>query len=396
MINLDLPRELVAKCILDRDLNETVSNAVVLSLTSKVMQTFINSIEFFEAYAHMKGAGHFLPKLNQTLSSFKDRCFELRGLCFCKNETFSGAMFGDALINGGDVELFSFDKGISSLILKENETLNSIVIPEHMQVDPREYYRISPLVARSEKYLAVNDRSNSCVYIFTSDGKECLSKYEVKGVISQIAIHGNQLFVVEKDAPDSIVKVFYLKLTHDYSMHAFDSDFPISICFGKEYWAYSVSNQCMSRTIINSYSGYECFLGGSSKGSCYLFSRGNDFIEVVLRDGLVCDIVKISFTEDCMQQTMIAEGIEIPVDFKGLRADVCLHDDRLVVAYEYGNQTRFFSYDLVLEKMGELTSVALLRGGHPFKARFFCVAQNIYYLIMHMKSNLSTFTFSKI
>jgi hypothetical protein len=349
-----------------------------------------------------------LPKLNQSLSSFKDRCYELRGLCIPKNETFPGAMFGDALINGENVQLFSFDKGISSLILKENEKFISIVIPEHMQVNPRQYYRISPLVARSEKYLAVNDRSNSCVYIFTPNGKECLSKYEVNGVIAQIALQGDRLYIVEIRELYTDIIMFNLEQPKETpsSLTTYFSDTPIQICFGKEYLIYSKTSQGKSQVVAcPSLLKNVCkreYVGTLSKGYSYLFSRGSDFIEVTFRESLVCDIANISLIENRLKKTIITEGIEIPVEFQGRRADVCLHEDRLVVAFEYDGKTKFFTYDIVLEKTGKLTSVDLIGGGLPFKPRFLCVAQDIYYLITwfsnqgNVKSNLSTFTFSKI
>jgi hypothetical protein len=409
MINLTCQPELFVKCLLGSNSKNTVKNALHLSTTSKIYQGIINSEKFFKGFVDFMGEGHFLPKLNPSLSSFKDRYFELRNVCVINNKNFPGAIMGGALINGEDVELFSFDKGISSLILKENEMPNSIVIPEHMQIEPEGYSRPSPFVARSEKYLAICNKSDSCVYIFNPDGLECLAKHQVPEILSQIALQDSRLYLVMDWGMTSQIRVIDLDNPKEnfFLYNTFASQSPRSICFGKEYLTYSIFMNEIIETIAIPLSYFITgetldLSGGEMEGTCYLFSSENAFIEVIFRELFVCDIRNISFEEDQVQIKMIKEGLVLSKGIRGNRMDVCFSENRLVFAYEIAFETELFSYDFISEQTLKLTTIDQMMCGSTFRPRFLCMAENIYYLFMrsigenNYKSNLTTLSFSKI
>lgn len=399
MINLHIQPELVARCILSGRSKETIKNAMRLSATSKLFHEFINSSEFFKGLLQSVGDGYIMLKS----SCFKDRYFELRSLCLPKTELFPGAMFGEALVNEDGVEFFSFEEGIEHFKLKEDRELNIITIPENMrgERDPEYFIRFSPFVERSKDYLAINDRSDSYVYVFKPDGKECLAKYKVEQKIAQISIQGNRLFVVSVGATLSVFNLEQPEkepFKHDLIVNNTSS---ISICFGKEHLIYLRKGKpvVLSLSCLQELPWKENPL---IDGTCYFFPMENDFIEVVFKSLLLCDIAKISFEDGFLQRTMIIEGLALSENLTGLRKDVCFNEDRLIVACEIENATTIFSYDLVTKEKGILPSISQTLEVRPFNPRLLCMAQNIYYLFMsspnfdNFQSCLTTFTFSKL
>lgn len=407
---INVQPELVVKSILGSNSKEAIKNALLLSTTSKLFHKIINSHPFFEAFVTLMGSDYLLPQLNSMEGSncFKLKYFDLRNLYLKNNETFPGTVFGDAFVDEQGVEVVSFFNGIYSFKLIENLKFNPIVIPENMRVEPRVQWRTSPFVARSRDYLAINDRSDSCVYIFKPDGKECLAKFEVAGELSQIAIVGNYLCTVSLG---DTLNVFNLERPEEepFKLTLPGNDQYPSICFGKEYFIYSETYleenklfalplSCLQKSKSKE---LPWLLLTSDKGTQYLFPLENDFIEVTFTGKFVCDISKISIENECIKKTPMAKDIVISEDSKAWRTDVCFHDGRLVVAYEDMSETKLFSYDLLSEKLVKLPSIPAYASNCPFSPRFLCMAEKIYYLLMSfnpgaLQSNLSTFTFSKI
>lgn len=406
MINLYCQPELVAKCIIGRDSKETIRNAAILSLTSKVMQTFINSDEFFKAYAQIMDAGHFLPKINQTLSSFKTRCFELRGLCLKKTEEFPGVTLGDAWVDEDGVNLFSFFKELGHYKLRDSSGINSIAFPENTPLDLSNCFNEPPSIARSKEYLAIHG-SDSHVYIFKSDGKKYFDTYDVGENIKQIAIQDNRLYVLKNTESYSLMVINLENDMETFITFVEDYDPSTPICFGKAYLIYSskliIGNGVMACSLSNLHE--KIYYANLAFGQAYFYPMQDGFIEVFFGNTFVCDIFKISFEEGLMKKTIIKNDLKISEGFLVLRTDVCFHNDRLLVAYrESGVGTKIFSYDLLLDCLSELTSISSQEFYFEewFKPRFLCLAEKVYYLYMtspgndEHKSSLSTFTFSKI
>jgi hypothetical protein len=406
MINLTCQPELVAKCILGRDLKETMKNAVVLSLTSKVMQTFINSYAFFEAYAQVMDSGHFLPELKQPLSSFKGRCFELRGLCSKKTEEFPGVTLGDAWVDEEGVKLFSFFKELGHFQLKENFQFNPIEFPKDKPIDLSHFTVSAPSIAKSNEYLAVHG-SDSRVHFFNSDGKEYLSTFEVGGDIQQMAIQNNRLYVL------SHIGTFYLfvydleqqKELNRLHLEYYDQSMPI--CFGKNYLIYLSKLIIGKGVLVHSLSNLHEKIHHASLtfGRSYYYPMEDGFIEVNFTALFVCDILKISIEEGCIKKTMIKGNLKISEGHSYLRTDVCFHDDRLIMAYRGDVGTKLFSYDLLLDTLSPLHTIPskkLQQKEDSFKPRFLCMAEKVYYLFMrsidedNYKCNFTTLNFSKI
>lgn len=211
MNSLNFQPELVAKCILNTTPRSTIKNAMDLSTTSTLFHRIINSETFFKGLVDLVEANHFLLKGNW--SCFKDRYFELRGACLFKTDDFPGAIFGDALVSEEGVEVFSFFHDICNFKLNEVSEFNQIVIPENLRIPPKPTSQDSPFVARSEKYLAINDKTDSSVYIYTPDGSECLNRLDLSGEIYQLTIIDNMLYVLESGGRFYSLIVYNLELT---------------------------------------------------------------------------------------------------------------------------------------------------------------------------------------
>lgn len=431
--------KLIAKCLVSDDVKAAFRGALALCCTSKVYQYIISSDPFFRDFVELIDPQHPLfilmkesqGKTTQEASegegtSFRHKYFDLRNTFLQKNETFPGAIFAEALASEDGVEVISFYDGIVSFKLKENSPFQSIKIPEEMRIPPRQVYRESPCAARSEKFLAINLRCDSAIYIYTPGGENCLAKYEVEGEICQLTIESDLLCVVEQQ-PDGSRNLVAFNLDAPQQQDPVTIALPKNeklwppprpICFGEEHLIYTQSlaegNQvyalplsCLSTAIDGSTLPW---IEGTSTDECrYMLPKGDHFIEVAFNECYICDISRVTITQEGFLKTEIAKGIVIASDEKTLRADVCFHNDRVFFAYDnlFGG-TKIFSYDLESGRVAELMSSSQTASNCPFKPRFLKTATNIYYIIMGLgghtpgtntcpiQGHLMTLTYGKI
>lgn len=432
--------KLIAKCLVSDDVNAAFRSALALCGTSKICQYIINADSFFKDLVELIDPNHPLFDLRNESQgkaapeaserekiSFRRKYFDLRNIFLQKSETFPGTVFGEALVSEDGVEVISFHSGIESFKLKENSTFQSIKIPENMRIPPRQVYRESPFAARSEKFLAINHRSDSAIYIYTAEGVNCIAKYEVSGEICQLTIEGDLLCVVEQQ-PDESRNLVAFNLGAPQQQDPITIALPKNeelwplphpICFGEKYLIYTQSlsqgNQiyalplsCLKETTDGSPLPW---IEGAvaAEGSRYMLAKGDHFIEVTFNERYICDISKVTIAPEGFLKTKIGNGIKIPNNGKTFPRDVCFHRDRLFLACEnLFSGTKIFSYDITLGRLAELVSISQTASNCPFRPRFLSTAANIYYLIMGlgeqvpgtntclMQGYLTTLTYGKV
>jgi len=229
---------LLAKCILADDAKTAVKNALALSCISQIFNKTINSDAFFKNFLGLVDPHNpfYLQKQAELSSrSFKNKYLELRSAFSRGTETIPGTFYGDVLASIEGLEILFIDESVISLKQKDSWKPQSIQIPAEMEVDPNEIYGPRPFAARSEKYLAINRRSDSTVYLYDAKGEHCLAKYSVLGEIRQIAIKDDLLFVLEQSEASSL-NVFKLDdLSQKNHITISNVPAPYRICFGKTH-----------------------------------------------------------------------------------------------------------------------------------------------------------------
>ncbi len=396
--------ELVAKCIQSPE--STIKSALSLSATSHHFYKIVNSFDFFRFFSDQKILG----------TSFKERYFHLRTCFSSKSETFQGAKFGDAIAHDNDVEVFSFNEMIYKFKLKEQTISQTLAIPKDLQINPNQNPRISPFVASSKEYLAINDRHHSCIYVYTPDGTKCLERYDVQnieGEISQVTILDDLLCVVVGELCSYQIVVFDLKKKNETYSLVIPGACTLPIYFGKEYLIYvqpsfedresiSLPIACLSTNI----DPLPWLKVSENTGFVKYFPYQEDFIEMSLDEGQI-SLSLLSISNKEVSKKTISNGIHKDFSNDKLFSNTCLHDNRLFIAYENPNkEIEIYSYDLFLKKMTQALIIPPLGTKLPFfQPRFLCTAENIHYLSMvigteersaESKSYLSTLTYAKI
>lgn len=329
MIDLSSYPELLVTCISGRP--QVIQNALRWSAISKDFYELINSSGFFLALTGFKSSQE----------CFKDRYFEWRKACVTSMENCPDVLY-------------------------------------------------SPHVARSGRYLALNNGSSSSVSVFTADGETFLTEYDFTGIIFQLSLEDSMLYVVEKgDAKCHLLGFDLLNLSKKAVLYIpLDRYVHGPLCFGKSDILYVVNSFGTSQPYsINRTSSFNFgAVGEVTKGLLQYFPNGSDFIELS-RNTSVIDLSDVIIKDETFIRTKIACDIaeNIPMNVKMWFKNACFSKDRLFIAYNVPDVgLKIYAYDLQIKEMYEVLTLPIMEENPDFRSRFLCVDETIYYLRMEL------------
>lgn len=392
-----------------------LKDALSLGTACKVSHLAISTKLFFNSFMNsiVPSCQLLATSLAYSSESNKTLAQQYRHLSVWRNGTpiQSHHEFADMLFH----EIFGGPEGLEfvSLIndpchyklVEEKPLRTAFTIPTHLLSEPKEIWKLSPFITRSPQFFAINKRSDSAIYVFTSADKAFYTKYEVEGEIYQLAIHDNSLIVLEENVK------FQRKLTV-FSLDCKDKP-PFAIplpenekiiglqaspvCFGKNYLIYKRSlyretQLCaLPITFVTTPSEgtFEMpWLQGPIKPSVnYLFAEGDNFVEVLFSSNEYVNISQIEITSEGFRTIKIAEDISFfDSTTKMHRAAVDFHLGRLFVAYEVNpKETQIISYDVETRVIEKFLSSPSMVSNCPSGSRFvYSTFHRVHYLVMSL------------
>ncbi len=407
---------LIAKCLWNVDPKIIIRNASALACVSKNFRDCISSKIFFDYLVRSIEPDIELLEKNSSSEpvevngSFKKKYTHLR-TSYSKNlEDFYGDYFADVWVNKDlEVELVFFNQKIQCVQLKKDSNIKELIIPEALRVPSRSHSREFPFAVRSEKYLAINQRYDSAIYIYSSTDNKCLKRYLVEGDICQVVIQGEFLYVMQNNTQGECkLKVFnlqqeFLQNTNEIDLPKNAKKFPppTPICFGSNYIAYTQHLQqgyqlhFLPISCLNSYPidskelpwiqgpVWDCFP--------YILTHNEGFLGMSIEKDKRHMIKKIDLSSQGIVETVIASSVNELRKHLGYCQDVCVHRDRIYFALEKNNSTtHIYSYDMLLDSTSHVGDIPMYGSNHPFHPRFVATATKLHYVVIGIKQNPSS------
>lgn len=385
----------------------SIKNAVRLGSVSKAFQSAINSEAFFNEFLRCADPTHPFIGRKVELITFKERYFSSRKAFLYKMESFLEGQ-GRPLANEEGMDLLS---GTQLVPLKPGAEPISLHVPEST-VLPADCSMVRAV--RSERYLAVNIQYDGPIFVYTSDGKSFLKRFQ-SGRVQQFALVDHLLFVVDACCDDLTVyslgfekpclKIGLPEKSPGYYYRPFS--------FYKNFLVLQRPNYLRKDIWVLPMSDIKNYKVGSvlqwKKIEADTHHRfppydgmiapvGDVFIEFIRKEK-ECELVQHVFREGKVVRESIDDQLKIEAN------SVCISDDRMFFLDHQEGRIQFQFYDFVTRTLSDPYPFPVPNNSFVSPYDPICTANKLYYLFPSVinpdksddeQLNLLTFTFGKI
>lgn len=390
--------ELVPAITLGDAVADTCKRAAILSCTSKACNQMVHSEGFLK---HLSGwIGYKFPRFSfQETKSLKELYKHSRKQMIKEDglyETGNGAI----IVNNDVAEVLALYK--DTLCCNK---LGDNLLPPDTRLDKQQRSRAGchfdrpHHVAYSDQFLAIYAYKESTIYVCKTASKEHVATYKLEGTIVYACLEKDQLYVVESK-PFTRNYLFIFDLNQPENQNPVNIPLPGNnrnpsgrklFSINKDYLICMVDFQNYNKLCALPVEYLKNDLKNTpvpwvtksvKKEKSFLFPKNDRFIQVAFKKSGICTISQITIGNIGIFKMDIVDNLDIAQ--KGLREchDVCLHDNRVIMAYEsHSHGTTLIVYDLDLRQVFKVHESPLFCDNYFFSSYFLNTVTRVHYLI---------------